>query len=955
MSKQQFLGISNSATGLLLAALLISPALADTSPDGLWSDTPVTTTQARSGTPAIPKRYRAVSLSVPDMQTVLSTAPMEQRGQIGASLYLPMPDGSFKEFLVEFSPVMAPGLAAKFPEITTYRTVAVGDSATRGRLDFTPAGFHAMITGPDGTVFIDPASKASNTSYVSYNKHDATPPEKPWQCLVEDDDKPIAAIARFDPAQALGPNLPSGATLRTYELAVAATAEYSAFHGGTKALSQAAIVTAINRVNEIYNRDLAIHLELIANNDDVVYIGDPLADPFTNNDGFAMLGENQTNMDAVIGDANYDIGHVFSTGGGGVATLNSPCDSGVKARGVTGLGSPIGDPFYIDFVSHEIGHQFDGRHTFNGTTGNCGGSNRSPSAAFEPGSGSTIQAYAGICGAENLQFSSDANFHTHSFQEIVTYTTGANQGNTCDAETATGNSVPVPDAGAAFTIPVSTPFMLTGSATDADGGDVLTYSWEQYDLGSASPPNTDNGNRPIFRSFPPSLSPTRIFPQVSDIANGTSTLGESLPTTDRTLTFRMTVRDNALGGGGVDYDTVVLTSSTSSGPFDVTSQSSPTNWTDGNTETITWNVANTTAAPVSCALVDIDFSDDGGLTFATNLLTGTPNDGSEDITVPNVPTLIGRVRVKCSDNIFFDFNSAAINIASPECYLEDFGAGPALPAGWTIFNNGALALDWGMTNDAVCGTNNGTPGNFTGGTGEAACVDSDVAGNGVVNSYLCSPAIDLTAVSGSTLSFLYNYQIFSDPTGEDLFAVLLGTTAPSAGTIGGFATEFSTSSNQGSIYALPGAFEQINTSAYDGAPVYVCFQYGADFDWYAQVDDVRINALSCNNDPNDTDGDGVPNVSDNCPNDPNPNQEDFDGDGAGYACDTSCASIIDFMYTFSNGEMFELLAAGKVKFSGTMDAGSDIIFDGNNGVTLKTDTAIKQGALFRARSDGCTP
>ncbi len=344
-----------------------------------------------------------------------------------------------------------------------------------------------------------------------------------------------------------------------------------------------------------------------------------------------------------------------------MANLRVPC-TGTKARGVTGSSNPVGDGFDVDYVAHEMGHQFGANHTFNGTTGNCGGGNRSSSAAYEPGSGSTIMAYAGICGAEDLQPHSDDTFHTKSFDEIVAFSTGVT-GSSCAAITATGNTAPSVDAGAAYTIPEQTPFTLTGSASDAEAPGSLTYMWEELDLGAAAPPNDDvAAARPIFRSFVPLTVPSRTFPRLSDILANIATLGESMSTRDRTLTFRLTARDNQLGGGGVDWDTTTVTVAAAAGPFTVTQPNTAASWAGNSTQTITWAVAGTDLAPVSCASVAIALSTDGGNTFPTVIAATTANDGTESITVPNLPTTQARIRVSCVGNVFFDVSNADFTI-----------------------------------------------------------------------------------------------------------------------------------------------------------------------------------------------------------------------------------------------------------------------------------------------------
>ena len=637
---------------------------AATSADGVWRDVAEAGIAVRGQRDIIPARYRTVAATDAALSALLQAAPLErtpaaQRAPV--TLLLPLPYGGFGRFHIEASPVMAPGLAAQFPAITTYIGQGIDDPTATARLDRTPSGFHAQVITNDTTWYVDPYSRGDTTHYLVYDKRDyVLPPGKAFQ---EGPIQGVGQLARQDAAI----SRPSGDVLHTYRLVVAATGEYTAFHGGTVAVGQAAIVTSVNRVVGVYEREVSVRLVLVANNNTVVYT-DAATDPYTNAGSEALLGQNQTNLDAVIGTANYDIGHVFSTGAGGVAFLGSVCDVGDKARGVTGIASPIGDAFDIDYVAHEMGHQFGGNHTFNGTTSNCGGGNRVPGAAYEPGSGSTIMAYAGICGDENVQPSSDAYFHAKSYDEIIAFVNNPASGGSCDVETATGNTAPVVNAGTDYTIPANTPFELTGTSTDANS-DPVTYNWEQFDLGAAAPPNTDNGNRPILRSFNSTTSPSRTFPQLPRILNDANigAFGESLPATNRTLNFRLTVRDNRAGGGGVNSDSIQVAvvadvGGAAVGPFVVNNPNGAITWTGGSTRFVGWDVANTAIAPVNCAAVNVLLSTDDGLTFPTTLLISTPNDGEQGVLVPNSPTTSARIKVQCATSVFFDIGNANFTI-----------------------------------------------------------------------------------------------------------------------------------------------------------------------------------------------------------------------------------------------------------------------------------------------------
>ncbi len=678
MRRSLFAGLVLGLVGVVLL-WVVSTALAAgaaVQTPGPWQDIDPASLQldaSRSTGPAAVQievdQGRYLRLDVPAMRAQLGQAPVARMPgaadalatSAGFELELPMPDGSWQRFAVVESPIMAPELAAKYPQIKTYAGQSLDDPTASVRLDMTPQGFHAMVLQAGGAVYIDPLYQQRDDLYVAYDKTD----------LVVDPTRLVPELPPLDPpadtasaplAQ-LAPQTSSGTQLRTYRLAVAATGEYTVFQGGTQAAGLAAIVTAMNRVNGIYEKEVAVTMVLVANNDLVVYT-DPNTDPYTNNSPSTLLSQNQTNLDSVLGNSAYDIGHVFSTGGGGLAQLRTPCSASSKARGETGLSKPTGDAFWVDYVAHEMGHQFSAYHTFNGSTGSCSGSNRSAAYAYEPGSGSTIMAYAGICGTQDLQKNSDAYFHSISFEQIVAYTTSGT-GNTCAVTTATGNRPPtiLLDSGG-FTIPRNTPFILSGTASDPDG-DALTYQWEQFDVGSVAgaPPGVSGYvTPPHFRSFSPTSDPWRYFPRLQDVINNTVSVGEVLPSTATTLHFRFTARDNRLGGGGVSNDSYTVAVSGTAGPFRVTSPNSAVLWPVGSSQAVTWDVANTDVAPVSCSKVDIKLSTDSGHTYPITLAQGVANDGSQEVTLPFQVTSTARVQVACTGHIFFDISDADFSL-----------------------------------------------------------------------------------------------------------------------------------------------------------------------------------------------------------------------------------------------------------------------------------------------------
>jgi hypothetical protein len=731
---------------LLLSLLVFCFTIILKSQSVIWNDIQESQVEQIGDRLIIPTSYRVLEFEINNLKNLLESAPEEftiEASQNPSIVSLPMPDGTFQRFNFWESPTMEAELQAQYPEIRTYTGQGIDDPYATIKFDLTPHGFHAQILSPDGRVFIDPHNKGDIHHYISYYTKDFVKRDGFFECQVEyDEDYDF----HFNPESIF---TPSGPQLKTYRLANAATLEYTNFHGGTVALGLAAVVTSVNRVNGVYERESAVRMVLVANNNLIIYTT-ASGDPYSNTNGSLMLSQNISNLSTVIGNANFDIGHVFSTGGGGVAYLGCVCTSN-KAGGVTGSSSPVGDPFDIDYVAHEMGHQFGGNHSFNGTTGSCSGSNRNASTAYEPGSGSTIMAYAGICSPQDLQSNSDAYFHSVNFDEIIAFT-NSGSGNTCAVITSTGNNAPivtVPSGG--FAIPKSTPFSLTGSATDPNS-DAMTYCWEEYDLGPAGAPGTPSGDAPIFRSWNPTTSPTRTFPRLTDLLNNTSVIGELLPSYARNLKFRLTVRDNRAGGGGVDRAQVNFTVDGNSGPFVVTSPNTNVSWTGNTTQTITWSVANTTASPVNCANVRILLSTNGGNTFSTVILASTPNDGSEVITIPNLPSTQARIKVEAVGNIFFDISNVNFTI------INNPGASNPVSFITTALGSSQINLSFtpNASNNNVVIVWNST-GTFTTPSGIPPSVGSAFAGGTLLYNGTSSPQIHngLTAVAN------YFYKAFS--------------------------------------------------------------------------------------------------------------------------------------------------------------------------------------------------
>ena len=651
------------------------------SSDKMWREIDDATLQQRQlQRSIIPNHYRTFTLNRTALKNTLRNAPVEFTDAARNNptiMTLPMPDGKFARFAVQESPIMEPELALKHPDIKTYTGQGIDDPTATARFSSSPQGFSSMILSAAGTVQVDRYAVGDTGNYISYFKSDVERTGE-FVCHFRNDVEEFTRLPELLPEAT---NVVSGTNLRTYRLALAATGEYTSVfrqmsdtdaQARARALEQ--IILIMNRVNGVFEREVAIRMVLIAAQDSIIYT-DGTTDPYTNQDGVAMLTENLNNLSTVIGNANFDIGHVFSTGGGGIAQLRSPCGSG-KARGVTGLPNPFGDPFAIDFVAHEIGHQFGGNHTFNGVGGGCSG-NTASNAAYEPGSGVTIMGYAGICGSQNLASNSIDTFHVKSIEEMVSFSTGT--GNACAISTATGNTPPTVTTDTGLTIPKLTPFTLNASATDPDN-DSLTYDWQEYDLGApattaAGNSDADGMERPLFRPFPPTTGGARTFPRLLFILNnanvpppttGGRLTGEVLPSISRTMLFQVIVRDNRTGGGGIRSRFGIIVIDGNSGPFAITAPETAVTWATNTPQTVTWNVANTDTGAVNAANVKISLSTDGGNTFPIVLAESTPNDGTETITVPSLGlgTNQARIKVQAVGNIFFDISGVNFNIIS---------------------------------------------------------------------------------------------------------------------------------------------------------------------------------------------------------------------------------------------------------------------------------------------------
>jgi hypothetical protein len=642
-----------------------------------------------------PSSFKVYELDVAGIKKVLQAAPdRASRVRSEVIVTFPAPDGSFQNYKIVEASVFHPELAAKYPGIKSYAGQGIDDPTATIRFSICDQfGFHGMVlSGKHHTYYIDPYS-TDRKHYSVYARESLSVPDRSFTCLTNEGEVKHASGDDHINART------NDKKLRKYRLALSCNAEYgNIFAGsGTDAQKKANILAQMNitmtRVNGVYEKDLAVTMEIVPNNDLIIYFGSTTTDPWSGE----FNNKTQQVIDAAIGNANYDIGHNFNTSGGGNAgCIGCVCTTGSKGSGYTGSSNPTGDPFDIDYVAHEMGHQFGGYHTQSNASCISG----SGLTEVEPGSGSTIMSYAGICSA-NVQSNSDAYFHYVNIRDIsANIQTGTSS--SCAQVINLANNAPTANAGPDYTIPKSTAFVLRGSGSDPDG-DALIYTWEQNDpqpSGSAnnSAPSPTKTTGPMFRSRFGTASPDRYMPQISDVVNNNITpTWEVVPSVARTLNFALTVRDNKAGGGQNSDDLMRVTVNGTAGPFVVTAPNTAISWTVGSTQNVTWNVAGTNAAPISTANVNILLSTDGGFTYPITLLASTPNDGTQAITVPNNLTTTARVKVEAVGNIYYDISNANFTITNTATCTATVPTGLAASG---ITTTGAT-LSWNPVSNAT--------------------------------------------------------------------------------------------------------------------------------------------------------------------------------------------------------------------------------------------------------------
>ncbi|MBM3158822.1 MAG: T9SS type A sorting domain-containing protein [Bacteroidetes bacterium] len=724
---------------LLFAGLFSLPAF---SQEQYWTSRPSKegiVTHKAVARQSFPKEFKLFDLNVAPLRQQLLSIVGDNPQRRTVVITVPNAIGKLEQFEVVEASNFEPTLQRQFPNIRAFSGKGIEDPAALLKISYSPEGIQTTVFRADAiNEYVEKYSQNGNTYAVFQTIRRKG--DLPWLCSTPDQQLALGVNNQVY-LQRIESN---AGQLKTMRLAQSVTAEYSNYFGAFSAAQVNLVLAAVNatmtRTNGCYEKDLAVHLNLVPNTTSVFYY-DPLTDPYSPSSQMNLWNNQlQSTLTAVIGEANYDIGHLFgATGGGGNAgCIGCVCVDGQKGRGITSPadGIPQGDNFDIDYVAHEIGHQLGANHTFSFGLELGGLHNK------EVGSGITIMGYAGITSFDVAPHSIDI-FHFQSIQQVQDNLATK----TCPVTTSLAgtNATPVIAALTPYTIPISTPFELTGSATDANTGDVLTYCWEQNDAANSTVTGANSVAFPTklvgpnWLTFPATTSPTRIFPRLATILAGLSVTGplpggdaiantEALSSVDRILNFRLTVRDNApysstapIRVGQTAYSDVAITVSSAVGPFLITSRNTAATLTAGTTETLTWSVNGTTGAPTNTANVDIYISTNGGTTF-TLLIPNTTNDGTESFTVPNTPSTTVRFKVKATNNVYFDINNANLTIIPPPfgfTFNTTVPATAACPAPATMGITLGTASNGGFTGNvtlSASGNPAGTTVSFSPGT-----------------------------------------------------------------------------------------------------------------------------------------------------------------------------------------------------------------------------------------------
>lgn len=625
---------------------------------------------SRQGREIVPQKSAFYKLDAGLLQAITSAAPSEEqyiRDRKGLSISLPQPDNSIKEYLIWQAPVMESELAAKYPSIRSFKGYRAGNPDEVVRFTYGPTGFHGVILSSDSQIYIDPFVEGRDTYYQVYDTDDHRDFAVSGRPFCGTDDKWLEELRHTTGIEnrVLGDKI----ELRKYRLALGCSGEWGALRGTVeKALAE--MVTFVERANIVFEKELAFTLQLIDKNDQLIFL-DGTTDPYNNpNQGLSLVGQNTNILNGRVGFASYDVGHMFSIcyDVGGVAG-GQVCTQG-KGAGVTCHNGTAVSTGIVLVFNHEVGHQMSASHTFN----HCGDTDQlALGTAYEPGSGSTIMAYPGACGADNLGAPRDDYYHVASLEQMLSYSNSESaDAYECAEKVDIGNYLPVITMPykSGFHIPKSTPFFLSASATD-NNGDNLTYTWEQFDNQTSSPLGSPTGDAPLFRSLKPGTSPTRYFPAVSRILNGQFTdKTELLPSYGRGMTFRFVVRDNNPLGNAAVWDEVKFRVAENAGPFRLTYPVLDYKWKIGDKINVTWDVAGTDLAPVTCSSVDVYMAFNNSLDFNTEnmvlLAKSVPNDGEQTVIVPDKISIRARIVVKATDNIFLTTGTYNSRIDVPE-------------------------------------------------------------------------------------------------------------------------------------------------------------------------------------------------------------------------------------------------------------------------------------------------